>query len=237
MNSNQIQDHIFSTYITLRYGMAVIAITFPLAIFLTGKYHGIDLQNSLSAYYWASVNEPAPVRNWFVGGLFALAAFFYLYKGFTHKENSALNLAALFAIGVATKPMKWPEMPNDHSFSVHGICAVLLFICLGYVMLFKSGETLKYIPENIPTNISRERLISRYKAAYRLLGALMILSPAAAVVLSTIIGKPSTTVFFIEAVGVVSFGLFWFIKSSEFELSKATRRALSGVLPTEGESP
>jgi hypothetical protein len=93
------------------------------------------------------------MRDWFVGALFAIAACLYLYKGFTPKENRLLNLAAVFAVGVAIFPMNWPPKnwpppgwPNEpicNTFTagyVHGTCAVL---CNGPVkldtkMLFES---------------------------------------------------------------------------------------------------
>lgn len=102
MHANELQRHFFSTYINLRYGMAAIAFALPIVLFTTGYLHGIPLQDSMSHYYFALSPEDAtqkayPVRTWFVGILFALAAFLYLYKGFSKKENIALNLAGLFA--------------------------------------------------------------------------------------------------------------------------------------------
>src|SRR5215207_516937 len=109
-----LRKHIYSTYLAQRYGMAVIAFAFPLLLYVAGKLNGLPLQGSMSAYYWASNGGDPPVRVWFVGGLFAVGSFLMLYKGYTRREDWALNLAALFAIGVALFPMTWcdPHCPN-----------------------------------------------------------------------------------------------------------------------------
>jgi hypothetical protein len=229
MVPTKIEDHVFSTYITLRYGMAFLAIGFPLLIYLIGKEHGLNLQNSLSAYYWASLEHSPRVRDWFVGMLFAFAAFLYLYKGFTDSENWALNFAALFALGVAIIPMQWPENPNDHSFSAHGVCAVMLFVALGYVVIFRSKDTLKYLPEEASAcGFGRESLIRIYKFIYAVLGIALLVSPITAVVLSRISQTEPAKVFFEEASGVVVFGWYWLVKSHELRRSRVTRRALKG---------
>ena len=54
------------------------------------------------------------MRIWSVGILFVVAAFLYLYKGFTPFENYALNVAGVCALGVALVPMPWnrPQCSN-----------------------------------------------------------------------------------------------------------------------------
>lgn len=74
MNKNQLRDHIFDTYVSLRYGMAAIGIALPVLVWGIGAFHGVDLQRSMSAYYWATNGGDAPARNVFVGCLFAVAA-------------------------------------------------------------------------------------------------------------------------------------------------------------------
>jgi hypothetical protein len=46
-----LKAHIFGTYITLRFGMGILAAAFPLVLYLAGRFHGIALQGSMSAYY------------------------------------------------------------------------------------------------------------------------------------------------------------------------------------------
>ncbi len=47
------------------------------------------------------------MRSWFVGILFVLGIFLYLYKGFSTLENCLLNIAGLSALGVALFPTGW----------------------------------------------------------------------------------------------------------------------------------
>src|SRR5215204_4733048 len=83
----QLRKHMFSTYFWLRIGMLVIALAFPLVLWIVGGWlYGLQLQDSMSAYYWAPIEKgeeggDAPMRVWFVGLLFALGSCLFLYKG------------------------------------------------------------------------------------------------------------------------------------------------------------
>ena len=219
MNRNELADHIFDTYVSLRYGMAVIGAALPLLVYAVGAVHGVELQGSMSAYYWAPDGVSAPSRNWFVGCLFALAACLYLYKGFTIRENVALNLAAVFGVGVAVFPTEWKCEVDCGRFSAHGSSAVLMFVCLVYVVWFRARDTLSLLPE---------ASAARYRQIYRGIGLVMLVSPLTAFVVNSFIGQGKAYVFFIEAAGIWSFAAYWVIKSSEFKKTNATRRALRG---------
>jgi hypothetical protein len=217
--NDKLQEHIFSTYLTLRYGIVLIAALLPLIVYAVGRFQHVPLQDSMSAYYWAPDGIHAPSRDWFVGCLFAVAAFLYLYKGFSSAENIALNLAAILAVGVAVFPMEWQCGTACGKYSVHGFCAVAMFVFLVYVVWFRSGDTLTLIPEN-------DR--PRYRRVYKTVGAVMLVSPLTAFVLNSVIGTRTSYVFFIEAAGIWAFALYWWIKSSELKRSAATARALHG---------
>jgi hypothetical protein len=62
------------------------------------------------------------MRNEFVGILFAVDTILFLYQGITRLEDYALNLAGVFALGIALFPMTWPVAPDskDNPFSLHG---------------------------------------------------------------------------------------------------------------------
>ena len=107
MNENPLEKHILATYLSLRYGLAAIAFSFPVLLWIGGHlYAHVGLQNSMSAYYYACT-EGRSIRTWFCGTLFAVAACLYLYKGYRRAENIALNLAGLLALGIAEFPMDW----------------------------------------------------------------------------------------------------------------------------------
>src|SRR5215208_2521332 len=187
---------------------------------------GVPLQDSISAYYWASPpgGGDAPSRNWFVGGLFAVAGFLYLYKGFSTAENIALNIAAILGVGVAIFPMEWKCETNCGKYSPHGFCAVSMFVCLAYVVWFCARDTLRLVPENATPSPAR------YRQMYLIVGGVMLASPLTAFILNSLIGTRSSFVFFIEAAGIWAFALYWWIKSSELKRSAATAKALVGKI-------
>lgn len=219
--SDKLQKHIFSTYITLRYGIVLIGALLPVIVYVVGIFNDVPLQDSISAYYWAADGaQLPPSRDWFVGCLFAVAAFLYLYKGFSTAENLALNLAAILAVGVAIFPMEWQCGTACGKYSPHGFCAVAMFVCLVYVVWFRSGDTLSLIPEDDTR--------ARYRRMYVITGAVMLAAPLTAFVLNSVIGTKTSYVFFIEAAGIWAFSLYWWVKSSELKRSAATVKAILG---------
>ncbi|MBI2425331.1 MAG: hypothetical protein HYV27_21070 [Candidatus Hydrogenedentes bacterium] len=214
LTEDTLQKHIFETYFCLRLGMAVIALAFPILLWGYGCFHGIGLQNSMSAYYWASApgSTDSPVRVWFIGVLFAIGAFLYLYKGFSAQENIALNLAAIFAIGVAYFPMEWNCGGNCQSFSAHGTSAILFFLCLAYVAWFRAGDTLD--------NHKSQEYKETYRKLYRFTALLMVASPVTAAVLLLVLQlERNKYVFVLEAIAIWAFALYWAIKTTEMRKS------------------
>ncbi len=225
-----LKSHIFGTYITLRFGMGVLAAALPLVLYVVGKFHGINLQGSMSAYYWAGADGVIAPRGVFVGGLLAIGAFLYLYKGFTISENIALNFAAIFAAIVAFFPMSWncetglPRLPPvdvrhcPSIFNPHGASAIALFACLAYVSLFRSHDTLPAL--NNPA------LELQYKMIYRVTGALMLASPIIAAVLRVEFNRLDSYTYFVELAGIVAFASFWIVKSKEMSQTRLVEKAL-----------
>lgn len=214
MKSDELQNHIFATYLTLRIGVAVIGIGFPFLLWIGGVVLGIPFQDSMSAYYHASADEHS-MRNWFVGLLFAIGALVYLYKGYSRQENYALNFAGAFAIGIAVFPMAWPQ---SSGVSIHGICAVLFFLCIAYVCIFRASDTLHLLKDPV-----REK---RYRMLYRQIGIGMILFPLIALLLTMVFRQFSAYTFFAEATGIWVFAAYWLLKSRELKLTNAEHLAL-----------
>jgi hypothetical protein len=218
LDPSELRKHVEATYFNLRIGMAVIAFAFPILLAVGAKLlRNISLQDSMSAYYHAGNGA---MRDWFVGVLVAIGAFLYLYKGFSRAENYALNLAGIFGIGVAVFPMQWQCEPACDPVSLHGTLAVLFFICIAYVCLFRASDTLALLTD--------AKKIGRYKAIYRTLGVLMVASPLTAFVVSGVLRRLSALVFFIEAFAVWAFAAYWLAKSREMRETSAERLALEG---------
>jgi hypothetical protein len=174
----RLQQHVASTYRNLRFILVVIGFVFPPFLYLIGQFwYGIPLQGSMSAYYWAESPsggpirnlvasylsgspfplaqlEGAPMRSWFVGLLFVLGIFLYVYKGFGDIENWLLNIAGVSALGVALVPMGWNCGDTCQSIRIlgseitlHGTFAMLAFFSMAAMALWCAKDTLHGIPE------------------------------------------------------------------------------------------
>jgi hypothetical protein len=191
--------HVTGSYHTLRLGMGIVGVALPLVLWWGGwLIFSTELKASMSAYYWTSM------RNVFVGLLFAVGALLYLYKGFSPKENVALNLAGFSALGVALVP--------EGTSKIHGVCAVFLFLCIAYVSIFRSNDTLKYV-----LDANRK---ARYTHTYRILGVLMIALPLTAFILISALQVDQTNknvTFAVEFAGIWAFAAFWLVKGREIK--------------------
>ena len=227
-DESALRDHMFSTYLTLRYGIAVLGIAFPVLLWLVGRLvYGIELQPSMSHYYFAPYPEnPSettfPMRVWFVGPLFAIGVGLFLYKGFTNWENVALNLAGIFAVLVALFP-KDIDCQTDCGVSLHGTFAVLLFVCLAFVSWFCAEATLDYLPPD-------PALRTKFRRRYKFLAVLMVVSPLAAYVITVVTNDRNHFIFIAEAFGVWAFAAYWWVKSQEMAISRAEIRALEAKI-------
>ena len=242
MNSKPLSDHIAATYQAIRIGLAIIAFLFPLWLVLGGKIfgHNLEWQDSMSAYYHANASFPTDthpsegtMRNWFVGLLFGIGIILYLYKGYTWLENWALNIAGVMALGVALFPMPWgAEFPGVHLFgpksTLHGACAISLFICIAYVCIYRASDTLTLMT-NDEDKVRRER----YRKCYRVFGHLMWFFPVIAWVLSSTTGFRKFT-FWAELAGIWIFAAYWWVKSLEIAKTKADKKAICGQLKVPG---
>jgi hypothetical protein len=217
----KLEEHVEATYFTLRSGIAILGFALPILLPVGAKIaRDVPLQPSLSAYYFAGAGA---MRNEFVGILVTVGAFLYLYKGFSRSENVALNLAGIFAVCIALVPMPWNCGTTCSPVSVHGTAAVLFFLCIAYVCLFRAMDTLSLLDD--------PQRVARYKRSYRILGASMVISPVAALLVNALLqrrGEESLGVFFIEGFAVWVFAAYWSVKSRELRETSAERQAFEG---------
>jgi hypothetical protein len=224
----KLREHVMATYLSLRIGIAFLGGILPPLLVVVGWIAGrVGLQSSMSAYYYAG-NGAA--RNEFVGILITIGAFLYLYKGFSQEENIALNLAGIFALGVALVPMPWDCADNCARISAHGVFAISFFICIAYVCLARAMDTLPLLQDVYANDPDRAKSrIAFYKRRYRILGWAMIGSPLAALIWNSTL-RQSSAVFYIEAFAVWVFAAYWLYKSKEMRESSAEQRAMAGGL-------
>lgn len=212
MNGNQNNQFMIDTYLTLRRGMAVIAILFPVILLLFGPQPGLEPELSISAYYYVE----GTLHELFIGALCAIGVCLVLYKG-PWKENLALNIAGSSVILVAiiemekgadcVKPAHW------YDISAHGFFAVVFFLGISYVCIFLSK------PESTGEPIPPRK--EKFYRFYKKCGYAMLFIIIGAVILNIIddgtVCREFNTTFWIETFAIWAFSAFWFIKTIELD--------------------
>jgi hypothetical protein len=161
------------------------------------------------------------MRDWFVGILFAVGAFLYLYKGFSWQENWALNFGGLFAVGIAIFPMPWKCSTACELLSAHGAFAMSFFLCIAYVCIFRASDTLHLLQD--------ERRERKFRALYKAIGAFMVATPVVALLMTVVFMQFKSYVYFAEVAGIWTFAAYWIVKSIELGISNADRVVLPAI--------
>jgi hypothetical membrane protein len=170
----------------------------------TCKKKGSEVDLSLTPSPREKALEPGTMRSWFVGLLFATGALLYVNQGHSRKEDWALNLAGLLAVGIALFPMSWDCY--HHSLSPHGFCAVSFFLCIAFVSAICSRDTLALIKD--------PKVRAKYRKAYQGLAIAMIASPIAAYIFNFVTSQRSP-VYWAELFGIYAFAAYWCVKTKE----------------------
>jgi hypothetical protein len=245
--SRTIQDQVNRTYFSLRWAAAIIGLAFPLILTIGGGFKHLTLLDSLSAYYHAynhpggtsslsasdiacsamtskqlaEIPEDGPMRNWFVGLLFAIGAVLYVNKGHTDKENILLNVAGAFACGIALFPMPWSCRPRG-PVSPHGAFAVLFFVAIASILIFCSKDTIDCLPAQ------RQPYYFRW---YYILAGVMLTSPLSAVIINDFIPEQKSKTLALEWVGIYAFSLYWIVRTREIKEVQRYQVSVKAVSP------
>jgi len=244
-DSSEFLAHFSDTYMALRIFLCAFAFSMPIVLYAWGKlWHGLDLQPSMSAYFWVADSDQCatfPMRTFFVGYLCAIGACLLVYRGLTLLENRLLDVAAICAFVVASFPERitpsaatsnpqiaqlFENCPAIHewaiqqqpSLPIHFIAANILFLSLAIVAWFCAKESLKYLPD--PDG----KIRNKYQRFYKTIGFVMAVFPVLGFGLAYLIGEGSNKVFFIEAFGIVTFGVYWWKKTTEIKRSRTEIR-------------
>ena len=205
----------WSTYFTLRSSLMAVAFALPLVLVMGLKaFADLWIQSSLSAYYHAG---DGATRDFFVGGLIAVAMMLVVYKGFSGFENWALNIAAIALAVVALVPDDRSTLLSDRLPWLHGAAAVSFFACLVYVAFFRSGDTLGLLPH--PRDQRTLRTFYRW-LSYAMAGFVL------AAVSVAWVNRSESLIFVLETAGVWAFAAYWYFKTVEMRESGAD--ALAG---------
>jgi hypothetical protein len=206
---DRLRQNLLVSYIHVSIGIGIIAFLFPVAVYLNGLFFGISLQDTLSNYFFAKAGggiDPFdhPARVLFVGGLFAIGTFMFLYKGFTRGENIILNLAGVFAIGVAVFPM---TMFKFYGCTPHAICAIAMFLCIIYLAIWGKRNSLDLMDD--------PQRKAFYEKWYNIIAGLMLSFIVVTAGLHFLFHPGKSFVFWVESVGIWVFAAYWLLKGME----------------------
>lgn len=229
LTRSDLYETISGSYFTLRRGLALLALAFPVALWLiAGPAH---LQGSISAYYHYHPNSgpPSPfgngsARDVFVGVLWAIGAFLFFYRGYSRREDVALDIAGLAALLISTFPMDWPDDVGSLRNTIHFTSAVTFFLAVAYVCLFRPGDTLPLLDDPAQRR--------RFKRTYAGMGTLMIGVPVSILAVHFLAdwlhllperSDENRWVFWVEVAGIYVFAAYWLVKSREIALIERQR--------------
>lgn len=205
-------QHILDTYFSTRIGIAIIGILFPLILLIgghilevepQGDIFGLKTLGSISAYYHT------PMRDVFVGSLFAIGTSLYLYKGYTTAEDIVLDVAGICAVCIALLPTSCPAELKCDTFTApfwHGVFAILFFILIAGICL---AEALGKLP--------RSTQLRFFTIIYGVLGVAMIALP---LLVWRFYRDTGILIFKLELAAVLVFSAYWFLKSIEIYVSQ-----------------
>lgn len=240
MEQDHIDKAIIENYRKLRTRMGALTAAFPVVVVLIGWLWGIRLQPSLSDYYFAETPAKGmadlyPVRLWFCGLLFAVGVFLYRYKGFSKNEDRWLSLTGAFTLGVAIFPMAISGKTSPFTLAsfgfpnvtLHGISAVLAFVCIGVIIFWYSDSTLSQLKQDSAAR-------KWFRRSYFLIGAFMLLAMGSAVVMHFLHTdrEHDSWILYAEGAGLWAFALYWFVKNSELRyVAEAIRKKAQTPTP------
>lgn len=197
------------TYQTLRRLIGIVAILHPIILYLGGKIlFGIDLQPSMSHYYWTGMGDV------FVGIVTATGVFFLCYRGYGLHDQIVALATGISAILVAMFPI--PELPSDqlsggqqYVGTVHVIGALGFLISIAYFCLVLF---VKHTPDGMPSAKKKRRDL-----CYRILGGNIVVCILFVVIYGSVPAVNAALsevpfVFGVEVIAFWSFGFAWLIK-------------------------
>jgi hypothetical protein len=252
MEPDKLQKHIISTYFWLRLGLGSLALIFPVLLVIFGLREGIKIPGELSAYYWAlaetSDPRPFPMRGLFVGMLWAIGCFLILYRGFSKVENLLLIVVGVCALVVAIAPMAMPPQCTVKTICMadawsnwHKWAAIALFISIGVVVWWCSGDTLEELKrkyETSPNGLpSFQKDYVLFRTAYYIIAVFMIAVPLVAGYINYYLVEYSWFIIFVEWWGITFFGIYWLLKTWEIQRSGADIKAIQGRMEMPDKAP
>ena len=203
------QKSMVVSYLTLRRGIGVLGFALPFVMLFGGKVFGQwEVQESICRYYYTDM------RNGFVGMLCIIGFFLFSYRGYGRTDDTAGNVACVFALLVAFMPPS-PESGATKSQSIAGgihLVSAFGFLCtLAYFSLLLFTKT---DPSHAPTKEKRQRNLIYRICGWTIVGAVALLC-LYVLMLRNLIGSQFerfNPVFCLETLAVAAFGFSWIVK-------------------------
>jgi hypothetical protein len=204
------------SYLQMRTFVGAIGVLLPFVLMIGNAVIGRTLQPSLSGYYYT------PMRNVFVGALWALGVFLISYDGWDRVDEVITDIAGVCCIGVSLCPTT-PNNPTGTQSLVGDFH--LAFACIVFAML--ALMSLRFA-KRVPTPKTGLTIWQRVEyalgftppgtsaatpaeiAVYRISGAVIVICIALFVPLS----GNSDSLLVLETIMLVAFGLAWFVKGT-----------------------
>lgn len=178
--------------------VGVIAVS--LALFMQ-IVSGEPLQSISESYHYRA-------RDWFVGLLFAIAALFLSFKGENGFERKLTIIASFCALLVAVAPCECGRGSSLIS-ALHFPAAVGVFVIMGY-FCWRFRKTAKDKVRNYPEANNRVLVYTVCLLGMFLCGLMAV---AYLVADEKIDAAFPNYIFWLEAIGLVSFGISWLAAS------------------------
>lgn len=175
-------------------------IAVSMALFLQA-ISGALLHSISESYYYRG-------RDWFVGLLFAVAVLFLSFKGNTRVERVLTLLAGPLAVVVATAPCECGR-PHGPVSALHYPAAAILFGILGY-FCWRFRQTAQSKVARYAEAANRVRV---YTACLAGMLVCVGMALAYAVAGAAIDARFPDYIFWMEALGLMSFGVSWLAAS------------------------
>lgn len=229
------QNHVLAMYRRLCRGVCAVSIAMPVVLIAYTYGCGLNfdaLPGSMSAYY----NTPrtskcgAPYDDWarsfFVGFLFAIGLFLLIFPAYT-KAQLAIKVSGLLALVIALFPTSSGTIAGltvpgvGWVNTVHGISALIFFVPVGVVALFPQFDTTHHLSEK------RQAAL---KLPYRIAGGVMVGGSVLIFLLDLLWPFSFGVIFWIEAVCVGGFAIFWWYRADEVLLLGYPDRYRKGPL-------
>ena len=218
------------SYYTMRRAVGIIALTLPFALAsgvmlssLIGPTHSLPqplVERSISDYYYT------PMRDYYVGALFAIGAFLACSRGYDHHDEVTGYLAGLFAFIVALVPDVNPYHHIHNRFHeslglIHLVAASLMFLVLAYfcLVLFRKSH-----PGRPITRHKRHRNRVYLVCGVVIVSCMSCMMPLAYKPLHTLLW-PTGILFWCESLALAAFGVAWLVKGEVFLRDKPHNRA------------